>query len=207
MALTLLGKKVGMTQWFDGEGRAVPATVVQVEPSVVVQLRRRESDGYTAIQLGWGELKEGRLSKPLRGHFRKVEVAPRRKLYEVRVDDPDAFEIGQKLGVGLFSEGELVDVTGISKGRGFTGTIKRWGFSSRPKSHGHKLIRRPGTAGPMGLRKVIKGKKMPGHSGAETVTIKNLEVLKVDEDRGLLVLQGSVPGPRKGILKIRKHDA
>jgi len=207
MALTLLGKKVGMTQWFDGEGRAVPATVVQVEPSVVVQLRRRESDGYDAIQLGWDELKEERLSKPLRGHFQKVGVSPRRKLYEARVDDPDAFEVGQELGVGLFSEGELVDVTGISKGRGFTGTIKRWGFSYRPRSHGHKLIRRPGTAGPMGLRKVIKGKKMPGHSGAQTVTIRNLKVLKVDEARGLLVLRGSVPGPRKGILKIRKHDA
>ena len=207
MALTLLGKKVGMTQWFDGEGKAVPATVVQVEPSVVVQLKRRESDGYTAIQLGWGGVKEGKLPKPLRGHFHKVGVSPRRKLYEARVDDPDSFQVGQELGVELFSEGELVDVTGVSKGRGFAGTIKRWGFSSRPKSHGHKLIRRPGTAGPMGLRKVIKGKKMPGHFGAETVTIRNLEVLKVDEARGLLVLRGSVPGPRKGILKIRKHDA
>ncbi|MCD6128847.1 50S ribosomal protein L3 [Candidatus Bipolaricaulota bacterium] len=207
MALTLLGRKVGMTQWFDGEGKAVPATVVQVEPSVVVQLKRRESDGYTAIQLGWGGVKGGKLPKPLRGHFQKAGVAPRRKLYEARVDDPDAFQVGQELGVEQFSEGELVDVTGISKGRGFAGTIKRWGFSYRPKSHGHKLIRRPGTAGPMGLRKVIKGKKMPGHFGAETVTIRNLQVLKVDEARGLLVLRGSVPGPRKGILKIRKHDA
>ena len=207
MALALLGKKVGMTQWFDGEGRAVAATVVQVEPSVVVQVKRPESDGYAAIQLGYGETKESRLTKPLLGHFRKAGVAVRRKLYEVRVDDPDAFEVGQELGVEVFSEGELVDVTGTSKGHGFQGTIKRWGFSYRPKSHGHKLIRRPGTSGPMGLRKVVKGKKMPGHYGTETVTVRNLEILKVDKERGLLVLRGSVPGPRKGILKIRKHDA
>jgi large subunit ribosomal protein L3 len=207
MALALLGKKVGMTQWFDGEGRAVAATVVQVEPSVVVQVKRPESDGYAAIQLGYGETKESRLTKPLLGHFRKAGVAVRRKLYEVRVDDPDAFEVGQELGIEVFSEGELVDVTGTSKGHGFQGTIKRWGFSYRPKSHGHKLIRRPGTSGPMGLRKVVKGKKMPGHYGTETVTVRNLEILKVDKERGLLVLRGSVPGPRKGILKIRKHDA
>jgi len=207
MALALLGKKVGMTQWFDGEGRAVAATVVQVEPSVVVQVKRPESDGYAAIQLGYGETKESRLTKPLLGHFRKAGVAVRRKLYEVRVNDPDAFEVGQELGIEVFSEGELVDVTGTSKGHGFQGTIKRWGFSYRPKSHGHKLIRRPGTSGPMGLRKVVKGKKMPGHYGTETVTVRNLEILKVDKERGLLVLRGSVPGPRKGILKIRKHDA
>ncbi len=207
MALALLGKKVGMTQWFDGEGRAVAATVVQVEPSVVVQVKRPKSDGYAAIQLGYGETKESRLTKPLLGHFRKAGVAVRRKLYEVRVDDPDAFEVGQELGIEVFSEGELVDVTGTSKGHGFQGTIKRWGFSYRPKSHGHKLIRRPGTSGPMGLRKVVKGKKMPGHYGTETVTVRNLEILKVDKERGLLVLRGSVPGPRKGILKIRKHDA
>jgi len=207
MALTLMGRKVGMTQWFDGDGRAVAATVVQIEPSVVVQVKRPDTDGYAAIQLGWGAVKERRLPKPVLGHFRKAGVEPRRLLYEARVEDPDAFQVGQEIGVDVFSEGEKVDVTGTSKGRGFTGTIKRWGFSYRPKSHGHKLIRRPGTAGPMGLRKVMKGKKMPGHSGAETVTVRNLEILKVDAARGLLVLRGSVPGPRKGILKIRKHDA
>ncbi|HAF70231.1 MAG: 50S ribosomal protein L3 [Acetothermia bacterium 64_32] len=207
MTLCLLGKKVGMTQWFDGHGGAVAATVIQVEPSVVVQLKRPETDGYAAVQLGWGEVKEKRLPKPLQGHFRKAGVPPRRRLYEARVEDPDAFQVGQTLGVEAFSEGELVDVTGISKGRGFSGTIKRWGFGYRPRSHGHKLIRRPGTAGPMGLRKVMKGKKMPGHFGAQAVTVRNLRVLKVDVERGLLVLQGSVPGPRKGVVKIRKHDA
>ncbi|HEC62831.1 MAG TPA: 50S ribosomal protein L3 [Candidatus Acetothermia bacterium] len=207
MALTLMGRKVGMTQWFDGEGRAVAATVLLVEPSVVVQVKRPEVDGYCAIQLGWGHVRPKLISKPLRGHFAKAGVEPRRRLYEARISDPDAYQVGQTLGVEVFSEGELVDVTGTSKGKGFTGTIKRWGFSYRPKSHGHKLIRRPGTAGPMGLRKVIKGKKMPGHAGAQTVTIRNLRVLKVDGERGLLVVQGSVPGPRKGIVKIRKHDA
>jgi large subunit ribosomal protein L3 len=207
MALTLMGRKVGMTQWFDGEGRAVAATVLLVEPSVVVQVKRPERDGYGAVQLGWGTIRPKLLSKPLRGHFARAGVEPRRRLYEARVSAPDSYQVGQTLGVEVFSEGELVDVTGTSKGKGFTGTIKRWGFSYRPKSHGHKLIRRPGTAGPMGLRKVMKGKKMPGHAGAQTVTVRNLKVLKVDGERGLLVVQGSVPGPRKGIVKIRKHDA
>ncbi len=207
MALTLMGRKVGMTQWFDPEGRAVAATVVQVEPSVVVQIKRPETDGYAALQLGWGKIREKLVAKPILGHFRKAGVEPRRHLYEARVEELDQYQPGQELTVELFSEGEKVDVTGVSKGRGFAGTIRRWGFGYRPKSHGHKFIRRPGTSGPMGPRKVLKGKKMPGHYGAETVTVRNLEVLKVDAERGLLVLRGSVPGPRKGILKIRKRDA
>jgi large subunit ribosomal protein L3 len=196
-----------MTQWFDGEGRAVAATVIQVEPSVVVRVKRPETDGYPALQLGWGSIREKLLTKPLLGHFRKAGVEPKRFLYEAKVDDLDSYQPGQELTVEVFSEGEKVDVTGISKGRGFSGTIRRWGFGYRPKSHGHKFIRRPGTSGPMGPRKVLKGKKMPGHYGAERVTVRNLEVLKVDTERGLLVVKGSVPGPRKGVLKIRKRDA
>lgn len=207
MAWVMLGRKVGMTQWFDGEGRALAATVVQVEPAVVVQIKTPERDGYAALQLGAGAVEERKLTKPLRGHFKKAGVVPKRFLFEVKVPDPSKYTVGQEFGVEIFSEGELVDVTGISKGRGFAGTIKRWGFHTRPGSHGHKWIRRPGTAGPMGLRKVVKGKRYPGHFGAERVTLRNLQILAVDKEHSLIVLKGSVPGPRSGILRIRKHDA
>ncbi|RLE33317.1 50S ribosomal protein L3, partial [Candidatus Acetothermia bacterium] len=140
--LALMGRKVGMTQWFDEEGRALPATVIHIEPSVVVQVRRPEKEGYAAVQLGYEVVPERKVTKPLRGHFRKAGVEPRRHLYEVRVEDPDAFQVGQEIKVDIFSPGDLVDVTGTSKGRGFQGTIKRWDFSYRPKSHGHKWIKR-----------------------------------------------------------------
>ncbi len=207
MGLAVMGKKVGMTQWFDGEGHAVGATVVWVEPSVVVQLKDAERHGYGALQLGYGQAKERRIPTPVRGQYAKVGLAPRRHLYEARVQDPEEYSVGQEVGVGIFSAGEKVDVSGISKGRGFAGTIKRHGFSSRPKSHGHKMIRRPGTAGPTGPRKVMKGKRMPGHFGAKRVTMRNMEVLRVDAERGLLVLKGSLPGHKKGLLVIRKSDA
>ena len=205
--LALMGRKVGMTQWFDEDGRAVAATVIHVEPSVVVQIRRPEVEGYAAIQLGYEPVPERKVTKPLLGHFRKAGVEPRRHLYEVRVDDPDAFQVGQEIGVDIFSPGDLVDVTGTSKGRGFQGTIKRWDFSYRPKSHGHKWIKRPGTSGPMGLNKVMKGKKMPGHMGADRVTVKRLVVLHVDPEHNILVVKGSVPGHKKGLLLIRKSHA
>jgi large subunit ribosomal protein L3 len=207
MSWVMLGKKVGMTQWFDGEGRALAATVVQVQPAVVVQVKTPERDGYAGLQLGAGPVAERTVPKPMLGHFRRAGVSPRRHLFEVKVDDPQKYQVGQEFGVEVFQEGELVDVTGISKGRGFAGTIKRWGFHARPGSHGHKWIRRPGTAGPMGLRKVVKGKRYPGHFGAQRVTVRNLQVLAVDQEHRLLVLKGSVPGPRSGILRLRKRHA
>ncbi len=206
MALELLGEKAGMTQWFDEEGRAIPVTVIRVEPAVVVQVKTGADHGYSALQLGSGDVPERKLTKPLLGHFRKAGVPPKRHLFEVRVPDPTAYAVGQELRVDIFTPGELVDVSGISKGRGFAGTIKRWNFRSRPKSHGHKWFRRPGSAG-MGLRKVVKGKKYPGHYGVEKITIRNLKVVAVDKERQLLVIQGSVPGPRSGLVRIRKHDA
>ncbi len=202
--LALMGRKVGMTQWFDEEGRATGATVIQVEPSVVVQIRRPEREGYAAVQLGYERIPERKVTKPLLGHFKKAGVEPRRHLYEVRVEDPDEFQVGQEIRVDIFSPGEKVDVTGVSKGRGFQGTIKRWDFSYRPKSHGHKWIKRPGTSGPMGLNKVMKGKKMPGHMGADRVTVRRLTVLHVDPENNILVVKGSVPGHRKGLLLVRK---
>ncbi|HEU68722.1 MAG TPA: 50S ribosomal protein L3 [Candidatus Acetothermia bacterium] len=206
MAVELIGRKVGMTQWFDEAGRAVAATVIEVEPAVVVGVRTPDHHGYAAIQLGAGEVIPRKVKRPLRGQFEKVGISPRKHLYEVRVDDAAAFPPGTEIGIDAFAAGEKVDITGISKGRGFQGTIKRWGFHSRPRSHGHKWVRRPGSAG-MGLGKVVKGKRYPGHDGTERVTVRNLAVLAVDPSRKLLVVRGSVPGPRSGTLKIRKHDA
>jgi len=206
MALELIGRKVGMTQWFDADGRAVAATVIQVEPSVVVEVKTPEHHGYAAVQLGAGAIAERKVNRPMLGRFRKLGVAPRKHLYEVRVENPGEFSAGVELKVDLLSAGEKVDITGISKGRGFQGTIKRWGFHSRPRSHGHKWFRRPGAAG-RGLGKVVKGRKYPGHDGTERVTVRNVAVLAVDPGRGALVVRGSVPGPRSGTLRIRKHDA
>jgi len=195
-----------MTQWFDGEGRAVAATVILVEPAVVVEVKAPERHGYAAIQLGAGEVAERKVKQPVLGRFRKVGISPRRHLYEVRVGDPGEFSPGKEFGIEVIAAGEKVDITGTSKGHGFQGTIKRWGFHSRPKSHGHKWVRRPGAAG-RGVGKVVKGKRFPGHDGADRVTVRNLIVLAVDQGRKLLVVQGSVPGPRSGLLRIRKHDA
>jgi len=204
MALELVGRKVGMTQWFDGEGRAVAATVIQVEPSVVVEVKTPDVHGYAAVQLGAGEAPERKVRRPELGRFRKLGLAPRRYLYEVRVEDPSAFSVGREVGLDQLAVGERVDITGVTKGKGFQGTIKRWGFRSRPRSHGHKWFRRPGAAG-RGLGKVVKGRKYPGHDGSVKVTVRNLTVLAVDPDRNLLVVHGSVPGPRSNLLRIRKH--
>lgn len=206
MALELVGRKVGMTQWFDGEGRAVPATVIRIEPAVVVEVRTPEKHGYAALQLGAGEVPERKVPKPVLGRFRKLGISPRKHLYEAPVEDPTAFQVGATIGVEQLAVGEKVDVTGITKGKGFQGTIKRWNFRSRPRSHGHKWFRRPGAAG-RGLGKVVKGRKYPGHDGAARVTVRNLAVLAVEPDKNLLVVQGSVPGSRSGLLRIRKHDA
>lgn len=206
MALELIGRKVGMTQWFDGESRAVAATVIEVEPAVVMEVKTPEEHGYAAIQFASGTVAERKVNRPALGQFRKAGIAPRRHLYEARVPDPSRFPPGTEVGVEVFAPGEKVDITGISKGRGFQGTIKRWGFHSRPRSHGHKWFRRPGAAG-RGLRKVVKGRKYPGHDGVQKVTVRNLAVLAVDAGRRLLVVRGSVPGPRSGTLRIRKHNA
>ncbi len=209
MALGILGEKLGMVQLFDEEGRAVPATVIRAEPSVVVQIKTPEKDGYGAIQLGYGKVKEHRLTKPLRGHFEKAGVEPRRFLREFRVPNPEEFQVGQELGVEIFQEGEKIVVTGRSKGKGFQGVVKRWGFSGWPRSHGHGKVshRRPGSIGTMrATGKVFKGKKMAGHMGDKRVTIRGLQVLKVDRERHLLVVKGAVPGARGGLLELKKDE-
>lgn len=206
MPLELIGRKVGMTQWFDGDGRAVAATVIEVEPAVVVEVKTPERHGYAAVQFGAGAIAPRKVKRPLGGRFQKLGIPPRRRLYEARLDNPGQFSPGAEVGIDAFAAGEKVDITGISKGKGFQGTIKRWGFHSRPRSHGHKWFRRPGAAG-RGVGKVVKGRKYPGHDGAERVTVRNLAVLAVDPNRKLLVVQGSVPGPRSGALRIRKQNA
>lgn len=207
MAVGILGEKVGMIQWFDEEGRALPATVIHAPKAVVVQVKKEERDGYNAIQLGWGEIKERRVTKPLRGHFERAGVEPRRFLKEFRVGDPEEFQPGQELGVELFEEGEKIVVSGRSKGKGFQGVMKRWDFAGGPKSHGSNFHRRTGAIGSItGTGKVFKGKKMPGRAGNKRVTLKGVRVLKVDPERDLLVVKGAVPGAKRGILELVKGN-
>ncbi len=202
----ILGRKVGMTNYFTPDGKCLPVTVVEAGPCVVVQIRTKEKDGYEAVQLGFLDLPEKRVNKPMKGHFEKAGVKPKRILREVPVISLDDVKVGQEIRADIFKEGDKVVVTGTSKGRGFAGVMKRWDFSGGPDSHGTtKSHRRPMSSGPMGPQKVFKGKKMPGHYGAETVTIRGVEVIKVDPERNMLVLKGSVPGPRGGLLIIRRE--
>ena len=205
MPLGILAQKVGMTQLFVDD-RAVGATVLQTQPCTVVQIKTAETDGYDALQLGYRETVERKVSQPLLGHFNKTSVAPHRYLFEVRVDDPTSYQVGDKIGVDIFSEGEKIDASGISRGLGFQGVVKRWNFSGGPKSHGSCFHRRPGSVGQcVKPGRVVKGKKLPGHAGSQRVTVKGLEILQVDAERNLLVVKGGAPGPRGSLLKLRKH--
>jgi large subunit ribosomal protein L3 len=202
MGQGILGRKIGMTQVFV-EDYAIGATVVEAQPCTVVQIKTVESDGYNALQLGSGDLKESRATKPLLGHYRKADVAPRRRLFEIRIDNPKDYHVGDVVGVDIFSEGEKIDVAGVSRGLGFQGVVKRWDFAGGPKSHGSHFHRRPGSVG-MCVKpgRVMKGKKLPGHTGARRVTVKGLQVLRVDPERNLLVLKGATPGSRGTILRL-----
>ncbi|MFZ5634528.1 MAG: 50S ribosomal protein L3 [Bacillota bacterium] len=203
MKKAILGRKVGMTQVFTGEGLAVPVTVIEAGPCYVVQKKTVEKDGYGAIQVGFGEKRERLFNKPLKGHFNKAGVRPLRFLRELRVDNWDNYQVGQEIKADLFNTGEKVDVVGTSKGRGFAGGIKRHGFHRGPMAHGSKYHRRPGSLGAKGPARVFKGRKLPGHYGAERVTVQNLEVVRVDAGRNLLAVKGAVPGPRGGLLVIK----
>lgn len=200
-----MGRKVGMTQVFNAEGLVVPVTVIEVEPNVVAQVKTIESDGYNAVQIGFDTLKEKNVNKPLKGHFEKAGVSAKRKLQEFRVENPTEFAVGQEIKADLFQAGERVDITGISKGKGFQGVIKRHGQSRGPESHGSRYHRRPGSMGASSYpARVFKGKKLPGHMGAVQVTVQNLEVVKVDTERNALLVKGAVPGPRKGLVTIKQ---
>jgi len=203
----ILGKKIGMTQIFDESGHAVPVTVIEAGPCVVVQKRTVERDGYTALQLGFGEVPEKRVNKPMRGHFKAAGVKPVRYLREVRVREGEEFanlEVGSEIKADVFSAGEYVDVIGVTKGKGFAGTIKRHNFNRGPMSHGSMYHRRVSSLGPQGPQRVIPGRRMPGRMGGERRTIQGLKVVRVDADRNLILVRGSVPGPRGSLVLIRE---
>lgn len=199
----ILGKKIGMTQIFTDTGLAIPVTVIEAGPCIVVQKRTPEKDGYSAIQIGFGEKRERLFNKPLKGHFTRAGVRPLRYLRELRVEEPEAYQVGQEIKTDIFAQGEKVDVVGTTRGRGFAGGIKRHGFHRGPMAHGSKYHRRPGSLGAKGPARVFKGRKLPGHLGVERVTVQNLEVIKVDPDRNLLAVKGAVPGPKGGLVLVK----
>lgn len=195
----ILGKKIEMTQRFREDGRVVPVTVVQAGPCVVTQVKSKEKDGYVAIQLGYGQRR--RLSKPLAGHLKGLD--PLRYLREFRLMEPSPLKKGDEIRVDVFQPGDIVSVTGQSKGKGFQGVVRRHGFAGSPASHGHKdQLRMPGSIGATAPQRVLKGKRMAGHMGDERVTVKNLEVMEVDLKHHLLFIQGAVPGARGGLLSV-----
>ena len=204
MKKALIGKKLGMTQIFDENGIVIPVTVIEAGPCVVAQIKTLENDGYEAIQLGYGEVKEHKVNKPVKGHFAKANVPVKKHLREFRVDSIENFKVGDELKVDVFTEGEKIDVQGTSKGKGFQGVIKRHGQHRGPMGHGSMYHRRPGSMGPTSTPgRVFKGKKLPGHMGRVTVTIQNLDVIRVDMDKNVILVKGSVPGAKGAILKIK----
>ena len=203
MKKALLGKKLGMTQIFDKKGKVIPVTVIEAGPCTVIQRKTVDSDGYEAIQLGFGEIKEKHLIKPKKGHFKKAEVAPKKHLREFRLDEIN-YNVGDEIKADVFTQGEFVDITGTTKGKGFQGVIKRHGQSRGPMGHGSMYHRRPGSMGSTSTPgRVFKGKRLPGHMGLETVTIQNLEIVRVDLDKNVILVKGSVPGNKGAILKIK----
>lgn len=204
MAKGLLGKKIGMTQIFSPEGRAIPVTVIEAGPCVVVQKKTTEVDGYEAVQLGFGEKRERLFAKPIKGHFAKAGLKPLRILREVAVEDGETYEVGQVLKADLFKEGEYVDVVGTSKGKGFAGVIKRHNFTRAAMSHGSMYHRRSGSLNATDPARVFKGRRLPGRMGGNRVTIQGLEVVKVDAERNVLLVKGSIPGHRGTMVMIKK---
>ncbi len=198
----LIGKKIGMTQLFDENGKVIPVTVIEAGPCTVVQKKTVENDGYAAIQVGFGDVKIQRVNKPEAGHFKKANVAPKKVLREFRLEDTDALNVGDVLKADVFAAGDRVDVVGTSKGKGTAGAIKRWNFSRLKESHGTGPVARH--AGSLGAcsdpSRVYKGKKLAGHLGAERVTIQNLDVVKVDVENNLIAVKGAIPGAKGGIV-------
>lgn len=199
----ILGKKLGMTQIFLENGDVVPVTVIEAMPNVVLQKKTVETDGYEAIQIGVEDKKESRVTKPEKGHAEKAGTTPKRFVREIRGVNTEEYEVGQEIKVDVFNEGEKVDVTGISKGKGFQGSIKRHNFSRGPMSHGSRYHRGSGSMGPVDPSRVFKGKKLPGRMGGERTTLQNLEIVKVDTERNLLLIKGNVPGPKKGYVTVQ----
>ena len=204
MKKAILGKKIGMTQVFTEDGQLIPVSVIQAGPCQVVQKKTEEVDGYTAVQVGYEDKKERRANKPEKGHFQKANVPVKKYLKEFKLDNAAALNVGDELTVEQFADGDVLDVTGTSKGHGFAGTIKRWGTHRGPMTHGSHYHRGPGSLGACSdPSRVFKGKKMPGHYGVVKVTIQNLDLVKIDKERNLLLVKGSIPGPKGGLVVVR----
>ncbi|HET7628988.1 MAG TPA: 50S ribosomal protein L3 [Bacillales bacterium] len=199
----ILGKKIGMTQIFSENGQVIPVTVVEAEPNVVLQKKTVETDGYEAIQIGYADKKESRTIQPEKGHAEKANTKAKRFVKEIRGVNLDDYEVGQEVKVDTFAEGDVIDVTGTSKGKGFQGAIKRHNQQRGPMSHGSRYHRRPGTMGAIDPMRVFKGKKLPGRMGGERVTVQNLSIVKVDTERNLLLIKGNIPGPKKSVVTIQ----
>jgi large subunit ribosomal protein L3 len=204
MQKAIIGKKIGMTQIFDEAGKVIPVTVVEAGPCVIVQKKTVENDGYASVQMGFGDVKPQRVNKPMKGHFAKADVAPKKTLKEFRLDDCDALNVGDVLKADTFAVGDIIDVSGTSKGKGFQGTIKRNNNSRLKETHGSGPVHRH--AGSMGAcsspSRIFKGKALPGQMGAEKVTVQNLEIVKIDAENNLIAIKGAVPGPKGGIISI-----
>ena len=204
MTKGILGKKVGMTQYFTEAGELIPVTVVEVTPNVVLQLKTIENDGYEAVQLGFDDLREVLSNRPAKGHVAKANATPKRFIREFNNVELSEYEVGQKITVDVFKAGDIVDVTGTSKGKGFQGAIKRHGQSRGPMAHGSRYHRRPGSMGGASFpSRVFKGKALPGQMGGDRITIQNLEVVKVDAERNVILIKGNVPGSKKSLVEIK----
>ena len=204
MTKALLARKIGMTQVYDEQGRAIPVTVLQAGPCYIAQVKDTAKDGYTSIQLAFGETKEHRVNRPLKGHYQKANVRLCRHLREFRVADPAGYAAGQVLRADLFSPGENVDVSAVSRGKGYAGSIKRLGFHRGPETHGSHYHRGPGSLGSITANRVFKGRLLPGRMGGRRRTVQNLRVVKADGEKNILLVRGSVPGPQGGLVEVKE---
>lgn len=204
MIKEVFGKKLGMTQLFNDNDEVVAVSVIAVEPNVVTQLRTTDTDGYEAVQLGFGAIKEHKVNKPMAGHFKKQGAPARRYLREVRVDAASDHKVGEEVGLSAFADVKKVDITGVSKGKGFAGVMRRYGFAGGPGGHGAHFHRAPGSVGQCATpSRVFKGVRLPGHMGCDRVTVKNLEVVRIDEESNVILVKGAIPGGKNGIVRIR----
>ncbi|MBO2536406.1 50S ribosomal protein L3 [Rummeliibacillus suwonensis] len=203
MTKGILGRKIGMTQVFAENGDLIPVTVIEAAPNVVLQKKTVETDGYEAVQIGFDDKREKLSNKPEKGHVAKANTTPKRFIREIRDVNLAEYEVGQEVKVEIFAEGDVVDVTGVTKGKGFQGVIKRHGQSRGPMAHGSRYHRRPGSMGPVAPNRVFKQKRLPGQMGGNTVTIQNLTIVKIDAERNLLLIKGNVPGSRKALVTVK----
>ena len=203
MKKAILGKKIGMTQIFDENGKAIPVTAIEAGPCTVIQIKTVDNDGYQAVKLGFGEVKENKLTKPKKGEFAKTNITPKKHLREFRLDDISSYKIGDEVKADIFAAGEKIDVQGTSKGKGFQGVIKRHGQHRGPMGHGSMYHRRPGSMGTMRPMRVIPGKNLPGHMGDETITIQNLVIVDVNPTENYILVSGNVPGAKQSLVLIK----